>query len=281
MTKKMSFEEVESLVLKYKEGDFEAAERLVSAYHGYIQKLANVLVKGKPFNIHDRTQRSFIRLFMKESKTSKYIDGYMKSPVVAEHIINTVNGVRNSLNIYDEWEIKNEFILLFLDMAKKHDKSGLFGGYINDYFTLRAATIIVRMLKKEQQNELSKVVLFSDSGAVDDIYDLESENYTKVLNLGDTEFDENWINGYTCGDIFKPLTTYERRLLKWHYEWKIYNGGKIDLPTDIKKERKERFKVTDEEIAGMLGCSRKTVVLKRKEAVECLELLSVKQNKIR
>lgn len=269
---KMSYEAIEELVIAYQEGDAEAAEILVECYMGYIQKISNVLCMNKPFEIQDKTQRNFIKLFMKDNAARKNITHYKRSGVVVQQVERTLYQIRSVLEIYDEWEIKNELILLFLEMAMKHDKSGLFGGYINDYFTLRASTVIVNMLKERRKYADHELFMYDHDGGREDTYSLDQKPYYEIFGSVDTDYDENWVNGHTCEGAFKTLTPYERRILKWHYEWKTYRAGKNHLPSDIMKERKERFRHTDSDIADLLGCSRKTVVSKRKEAVECVEI---------
>ncbi len=280
MVKEMHFEEIEALVDAYQLGSKDAADKLVDAYYGYFQKLSNVLVLDKPFNIHDKTQRTFIKLFMKDDAARRNINKYKRSGSIVQQVERTLFRVRTALNISDEWEVKNELILLFLDMAMKHDKSGLFGGYINDYFTLRASTLFVRMMKTKGRHSDNELDLMQHDGLVNDRYSVEEDSYIEILSNADTDFDENWVNGHTCGDVFKPLTPYERRIIKWHYEWKTYRPGISTLPEKIMKERKERFRLTDSDIADLLGCSRKTVVMKRKEAVACVEELSLQQQLI-
>lgn len=280
MVKEMHFEEIEALVDAYQLGSEDAADKLVDAYYGYFQKLSNVLVFDKPFSIHDKTQRTFIKLFMKDNAARANINRYKRSGTIVQQVERTLFQVRSALNIVDEWEVKNELIILFLDMAMKHDKSGLFGGYINDYFTLRASTLFVRMMKDKVRSSECELDIMQHDGLVEDHYSVEDDSYIEIMSSADTEFDENWVNGDTCSSIFSPLTPYERRLIKWHYEWKTYRPGISTLPAEIMKERKERYRLTDSDIADLLGCSRKTVVAKRKEAVACVEELASQQQLI-
>lgn len=268
---KKSYQDIEVLVHSYQEGNQLAGEELVRCYMGFIQKLSNVVCMNKQFEIQDRTQRSFIKLFMKDNAARENINHYKRSGVVVQQVDRTVYQIREVLGIYDEFEIKNELILLLLEMAMKHNKQGLFGGYINDYFTLRASTIIVKMLKEKRRQAEYEMDIYDCDGSYEDEVELDEDPYYEILSNVDTEFDENWVNGYQCSTVFSTLTPYERRILKWHYEWKTYKPGKMVLPDDIMKERKERFRHTDSDIADLLGCSRKTVVLKRREAVDCVE----------
>lgn len=268
---KKSYQDVEILVQSYQEGNQLAGEELVRCYMGFIQKLTNVVCLNKTFDIKDRTQRSFIKLFMKDNAARDNINHYKRSGVVIQQVDRTVYQIRKVLAVHDEYEIKNELILLFLEMATKHNKQGLFGGYINDYFTLRASTVIVKMIKEKQRQDEYELDIYDNDGGREDYIDLDEKPYYEILGNTATEFNENWVNGYTCSSIFSTLTTYERRILKWHYEWKTYKSGAMILPDDIMKERKERFRHTDSDIADLLGCSRKTVVMKRKEAVACVE----------
>lgn len=268
---KKSYQDIEVLVRAYQKGNQLAGEELVNCYNGYIQKLTNVVCMYKPFDIKDRTQRSFIKLFMKDNAARENINHYKRSGIVVQQVDRTVHQIREVLGVYDEYEIKNELVLLFLEMAMKHNKQGMFGGYINDYFTLRASTIIVKMLKEKRRQDEYEVSIYEQDASYEDEPELDEDPYYEILSNTDTEFDENWVNGYTCSSIFATLTAHERRILKWHYEWKTYKSGQMILPEDIMKERKERFRRTDSEIADLLGCSRKTVVLKRNEAVDCIE----------
>lgn len=277
---KKSYQDIEVLVRAYQEGNHLAGEELVRCYMGFIQKLTNVVCMNKPFEIQDRTQRSFIKLFMKDNAARENINHYKRSGIVVQQVDRTVHQIREVLQVYDESEIKNELVLLFLEMASRHNKQGLFGGYINDYFTLRASTIIVNMLKEKRRQAEYEVDIYDYDGCQEEAYEIDEDPYYEILSNTDTELDENWVNGYTCSTVFSTLTPYERRILKWHYEWKTYKSSVMNLPEDIMKERKERFRHTDSDIADLLGCSRKTVVVKRQEAVECVELQAQLLHKI-
>lgn len=275
MNKEITYEELETIVLAYQDGNSDAAELLVKQYEGYFQQFLTVLCNRK-YDLADKTQRNFISLFIKDDNVRKNIRKFRQSEYVRKVVEGTLSGVRRNLSYLDDHDLKNEMVCLFLTMASNHNRSGLFGGFVNDYFALRVFSLVVEFIKNGQQQAEFEVMYddeLIDIAHYDDIdYDaLDGEVY-HIHTTTPTEFDENWVNGYTCGKVFSDLSTYERRLIKWYYEWRTYDKRVQLLPKDIHKERRSRMKNTEDDIADLLGCSRKTVNVKRNDIKRRLQI---------
>jgi DNA-binding XRE family transcriptional regulator len=96
-----------------------------------------------------------------------------------------------------------------------------------------------------------------------DTYEEETRPRYYIQPTDPSDYDENWVNGFECSDLFKEFTIYERRILKWYYEAKAVTYE--DLDKHLIQLRKELWKKTEDDIADLLGCSRKTVNVKRNE----------------
>lgn len=274
MNKEITYEELETIVLAYQDGSSDAAELLVQQYDGYFEQFLKVLGNRK-YDLADKTQRNFIKLFLKDANVRKNIGKFRQSDYVRKVVEGTLYGVRRNLSHLEAQELKSELVCVFLTMAKNHDRSGLFGGFVSDYFTLRVFTMVVGIIKKNRLRTEFEVMYDEehiDVACYDDIDDdaLDANVYY-IHTTMPTDFDENWVNGQTCGQVFKNLSTYERRLIKWYYEWRTFERRTRTLPMDVHMERRNRLKHTEEDIANLLGCSRKTVNVKRNEVKRKLE----------
>jgi hypothetical protein len=272
MKDRISDEELDTLVMAYQDGSTDAAEMLVERYDGYFQKFLNVL-KFR-FNINDRTERGFVKYFIKSEEARENVTMFRKSDYIRRVIYSTMVDIQVRYKMYEPDELKNEMVIIFLSMAAKHNFEAPFRLYIAGFFTKKFYKSIKTMGVDEERDEMVEVYLDEDEPSIahHDEYDLNDSPRYFIHPTTPTDFDENWVNGYDCHEIFEDLSIYERRLLKWYYEWRTLSSK--ELPEDIFKARKRLFKKTEEDIANLLGCSRKTINIKRNDVKRKLEQLS-------
>lgn len=270
MNKKISYDELEDILIAYKGGSAEASERLIDQFEGYFQKFLNVL-HHKRFDIIDDTQRNFIKLFIRDSGARQNIHMFRRSEYVRRAAYATNMNIRAKLSHLEVGDLKNEMVCLFLELARKHDGSAQFGFFIGTFFPLRLQSLVIRLIEADtSRTEVPYDEEDPEVAHYDDI-DLDAIDQPNhhIHSTSRTDYDENWVNGYTCSDMLKELTTYERRLLKLYYEWKTFD--KRSLPRDIYIERRNEMKCNESDLAEIFGCSRKTINFKRNEVKKLLE----------
>jgi hypothetical protein len=278
MKNKVTDEELDILVSAYQDGSGDAAAQLVKHYQSYFQKLANAIGKDGYFHIDDRTQRSIITYFIRDDEVRKNANTmYKYSDYIRRVIYATLNNVKARYGLYDIDELKNEMIILFLSMASKHNFAAPFRIYIGQFFIRKFYKVMIRELV---QNKFDTISYDEDDIQLAhfDTYDEDNLPRYYIEPTSPSEFDENWVNGFGCSELFKEFTIYQRRILKWYYEWKTLDPQA--LGPDIYQERKEQFKHTEDSIAERLGCSRKTINLKRNESKRKLTKLVTEFNLI-
>lgn len=274
MKKKVTYEEIEQLVKEHQRGVSDATATLLENYEGYFSRFLQVLCKGK-INVANNTQRRFVGSFISNEDVRNNIHQYAFNGYIGNTLAKVAHNLRNRLQGIDEDDIKQEMVCIFIDLASKHNGSAPFASYLSFYFPLRLNTLVTKWIKELDARNYHEVMYDEDmveAASYDDI-ELDPPTYFIIQSATDTAFDENWVNGDTCGSVFDGLTTYERRLIKWYYEWRMFDY--TGMAPDLIKAFKKQFKRTEQEIADGLGCSRKTINLKRNDAkrriLECAE----------
>jgi DNA-binding XRE family transcriptional regulator len=279
--KKITDEQLEKIVQAYQQGDEKAAEDLLQAYKAYFQKFINLIKHGK-LNLADRTSKKFLRCFLSKEEREN-LKKWVKSKYIQQKLNEKTEMIRSRLYFLHEDELLSEMVILLLEMAKGHDGSN-FRTYVSSYFPLNLAKRLILMMKKQQEYDESTIQLTDNivEASCEDEYNLDEDKPVYYIRATEpTLFDENWINGYTCGEPFADLTPYERRILKLYYEWKTIglrdkaNGNRREIPNDLYESLKARLKKTEEDIAELLGCSRKTINTKRNEIKQKVEELAL------
>ena len=263
---KLTPEELNILVTAYQDGSKDAAAELLRRFEGYFCKFINVL-RNNQFNMSDGTQRSFATLYMHKMENRNNSHLFRKSPFMQKQLRITVASIAERYAHFSNEELFAEMQTVFLTMAKNHNWKAPFNKYIARWFPVEFS----RSIKSWSPDpSIVKVVPFDESHYESEYemdIDIEEDNIPfRIHSDEDTLFDENWINGYDCGDVFGSLTIYERRIIKWYYEHKSL--VREELSTSDYEEMKSDLRITEAEIADRLGCSRKTVNMKRNEAKE-------------
>lgn len=264
-----SYEELALLVSAYQDGSTDAAEKIVANYDGYFLKFMSVMHPVR-FRMKDRTQRNFLKLFCADESARKNSHLYAINEVIYRKLMETLSNVREMFRHYHEDELMSEMVILLLEMARTHNGEAPFHIYVSQYFPRK---LYKRMRAMVQGDVKPREVYYDDEDIrvahYDDEYDDEKPKYY-IEPTTPTDFDENWVNGYGCGEVFEDLTIYERRLMKWYYEAKALHPQAMDK--DIYESRKALYKCTETDIAYRLGCNRKTVNLKRNDAKRRVEV---------
>lgn len=274
MIERLTYEEIDTLVSLHQDGVEEATEKLLECYERYFQKFINILCYGK-FLITDSTQRRFVASFISNEDIRKKIHRYRYDGYIISTMAKVANNLHCRMRYYEEEDIRQEMICIFLHLASHHNGSASFASFISYYFPLRLNTKVTKWIKEMNSKIQHEIEYNEESIEVShyDTYNINEENdFYYIEPMHDTDFDENWVNGHTCGELFKHLTTYERRLVKWYYEGRTFDL--TNLPLDIVQDRKRRLKRTEQEIAELLGCSRKTVNFKRNDIKRRIQVVA-------
>ena len=150
-----------------------------------------------------------------------------------------------------EEDMEADLNMCLLILAKRYKVVGKnFCGYVYNAFRHEVARHIKRFIGNPL-NIQYKNFQFEDWVNSDDtsvkVLEYEDNYYENLTGLPDI----SWINGQYCADIFKELTTFQRKILVKYYleDW------------------------NDRQIAEYLGAHINTVNQKRREAIEllCLE----------
>lgn len=278
--KKISNRELENLVGAYQWRSQEAAEELSQAYEAYFQKFVNLIKHGK-LEMQDRTLRKFISNFLSKEERAN-VKKFVKSNYIQSVLVNRAEWLKFNLSFLEEYELRSEMMIILLEMADGHEGES-FRTYVSVFFPKKLAKRLLKMMKDNRAYNEHTETLNDNIIEIghEDEYDLENDK--RIYHIQATEptlFDENWINGYDCDDVFNELTPHERRIIKLYYEWRTIgrrdalNGNKREIDKDLYEEMKDRLKLTEAEIADRFGCSRKTINVKRNEVKKRVEELA-------
>ena len=264
-------------VLLFKEtNDEKYATEVLQSFYPFIQKYINLICYGN-YKVSDSSSMNFISLYAQSKKASATIKNANKIKKSFDLLFNTVEMIRDTCASLTEEDIEHYIYLTLINMMKNYkDTKPSFHTYVLRTFHFN----FYRQIDKHMRNPLSKTFLsnstdvskddenssfcinIEDQNALCSIEEVEDrisleqmskiKDTTKNYNLDKYDndfFDINWINGYTCSEIFSTLTPMERRIM---YLWCV--------------EKK-----TDGEIADMFGLYRGTINVKRAKAKKKLE----------
>lgn len=271
---RITYEELEILVSAYQDGSKDAATQLVKNFDGYFQKFMKV-IRNHNFNVADATQRYFNTIFIKGKEHRKNAHLFRKSVFIERLHYRTAFEVAERFAHYSDDELRGEMVVIFLTMAKNHNWTAPFHKYLIRFFPIELANALRRW---EQDPTMITHIRFDENKSEEVYYDnfdhlFEDKPPYPIFATEETMYDENWVNGYGCGEIFSTLSIYERRILKWYYEHKTLL--KAELTTEDYEDLKRQLRMTEDEIAYRMGCSRKTINLKRNEAKNKVERLAL------
>ena len=238
---KLSYDELEDIIQRYQQGDPAASQEVLDAFRSFLRKYHRLICFGQ-FDIHDRGTRSFISLFMNEHGKRAKIHQFKYAPSARYDMYKTVQMIREFFQEHSPEDIEQELVLALLLMAQRYrnnDDTPGFHKYMSRAFHFQ----IFRQLKGRSIR--AHMSLDESTTEGDDYIDVDKlvndHAYITVEDQLEDQIDENWINGFTCSDLFQQLNSVERRILRWYYV-----DGK-----------------SDKEIAKKLGLHRVNVTIRR------------------
>ena len=225
---------------------YELITKFSPLFKKYIQ-----LLKYTNVDWTDRETKEFIALFidnyeLKKALYRKKINASNRAEVYVKF-----NFVIETYGKISEEDMEADLNMCLLILAKRYKVVGKnFCGYVYNAFRHEVARHIKRFIGNPL-NIQYKNFQFEDWVNSDDtsvkVLEYEDNYYENLTGLPDI----SWINGQYCADIFKKLTTFQRKILAKYYleDW------------------------NDRQIAEYLGAHINTVNQKRREAIEllCLE----------
>lgn len=244
---RFSYEEIELFVCDYQEGKEGASDRLVGAFEGYLVKFLNLLNKGQ-YSPKDPTLRRFVRLYASPTRVGS-----------------TINLIREEFSRYERDEIKAELVTCFLNMAQQYrswDGKPRFHTKIARFFHFRLHQHLEPLISDVLTYANGKNVLGYDENSSYTVSEGESVEgeFTRpieheglyvlddALEADDSYLDENWVNGFSCSEVFADLTPLDRRVLKMRFV----------------------ARMNDQQIADALGVCRATVNRRLKQAEQSI-----------
>lgn len=230
------YRELEQYVLDYQNGDSEAADKIIRAFEGVIVKFTNLVCRGI-IDPADKGLRNFVALFYPGSSGRK-LHEYRFNSTACNELIEKAAFISKLFRDFEYDEIKNELIIIILNLARKYKPKGdgipRFHIYVSKVFHFRAFGNLVKLISDPSFN--SKRVSL-------EMYNFfQDEDIETAISK---ELDEIWTSGLTA-DIFANMLPVDRKIIKMYY---------FD-------------KMSDEEIASFLGYTPTRVARRRRELVK-------------
>jgi predicted DNA-binding protein (UPF0251 family) len=268
---KEDYQKIHNLAFQYKAGNMDAAIQILESFSWFIEKFLDFIM-NETFNINDFTLRNFVGMFIADKSIRSQVNNYKKRYTVREQLYETSKVVSYLLSQYGYEEMKAEAIAVILEMAKCYkDTKPSFHNYVDKCFykwfwwkTTKYFTDPVSKSLISYEDE------FESDESIEDQFDKALEiadwHYTiKKFYESDVRlkpvicknpydnaiFDIAWIDGYTCCEPFKKLTSFERKILKLYY---------VD-------------KLRDQDIGEQCGVCRATINRRRMAAQRKLEAI--------
>lgn len=266
------YQKIHDLVYELQAGSKDAGQELINSFRSMLNKYISLIVYGQ-YSIEDYSIRSFIKLFVEEEHERLKINSYFVNghgQMIADKTVAKIVGIFSN---NDKEDIQQEICAIFLSMCHKYkDTKPSFHNYVKRNFHYYVFRYLEKLSKdpvarglyyqkkifniynSDQQLPIEETICDKNAQKeIDEVLDYVELFYNlqlsiaiiekdMTINIYDEEFlNNNWINGITCSNIFKDLTTFERRILVMWY-------------------MKDN---TDSEIAEMFGLCRGTINKKR------------------
>lgn len=243
------YEKIDEMVLKFQNGDKNAAEEILVAFKPYLNKFFNIIREGK-INIKDKDSRLFMLHFMPYEETIyKSMRKQSPSYVAKVEAKRCLDGLKFQCRYLTDEDLNQELITSMLVLAKRYKKTNRnFAAYIYNAFRHEIARRIKAIMKDPSvYNGWDYNYSYNDYENVsEEICEQNEVVDREYADVPGDELSSNWIHGSTCSDIFFDLTPFERLILKLRY---------IDFITDI-------------EIGKRTGYHRNWISIRRRRAIE-------------
>lgn len=299
------YKELQDNIILYKNGNREAAEYIVRAFHSTLKTYCNFIVLHSipHMKYKDASGREKFKITPTIARFIKLYGGKLKKGS-GWSVRNVTQYIFRLYDSYDYGDIYNQLVLALLNMANKYkvitDESdpryrpnGTFHIYVQKCFCYEAFRYLKELSKdpiifsaesilsieQDCQSPSPQAGVDSQRGnsnpyeaeislkhdtsqkiikkKIDEIDREAAIENSSTITLKENDLDLtdesslnfNWINGVTCGDAFKNLTSMEREILILSY---------------LKNK-------TDSEIGMLYGCSRFAIMRYRNKAISKIQ----------
>lgn len=225
-------EEIAELVIKAQQCDEQSILKLYSKFTWLFDMFGNLIYNPRLALRYTSTMhRKFVSMFCKRTEDAYDIRAgrkraYKKALDMLKYIRALCNKSLKSPDFMSECK------LVFFEMIQTCKYPDKFRGFLLSTFHKKLARAIIRncndVLDHQQYDHLYIEKTTDDSGEYTDSSFAEpsyidQHDYDKitdelVMNSQKGELDSNWINGITCDDRLKCLTSLERLELKLNFE---------------------------------------------------------------
>ncbi len=222
-------DDLDNLVLAAQQGDAAAMADLLARF-GYregqepthfLGKYYRILRRGS-IDLRDRNTRRFLQLYIPDGQIRELLGYNKQNPFVRQSVQQTADYLQEHFERICDEDLRQDLVLLFLRCVmgfKKISDKITFAGYLaNTYHYAVFRYYHKQLFADDLTNRFVCSPLVEDE-TEDWFARIEPKEYwgdrfyeteAKAGNLGIF-----WING-RCSDVFKPLSTFQRTLLRDH-----------------------------------------------------------------
>lgn len=241
-------------------GDQESLNQLLIAYGyrkeewtSFLGKYLDIFLYGK-VDLQDKDTRRFLQLYIKDKNIRQKLTYHYRDYVGQLAGQEMATYLQNKTSFLEIEDLKQSLVLLFIEsvMRFEHVKKQVgFNGYLYNSFRFRVYEYLRQnVFKNETSLKIEHKEEYTDS--IDESSSIEPQEewfdrfYASEVNRDNLGIF--WING-RCAEVFQPLTTFERTLLRDRY----------------------LLKQTDGEIAKKYGYHINTIYKRRHKAIKKLK----------
>lgn len=252
------------------------ASDIIKSFNYFLNNYTIFLVYGH-YQINNYSIRKFLSLYSDKKVRSK-INQYNYYPSVLNSLHHITEKINFLLSDYSYDDVYNECACALLYMAERYnDTKPSFHTYVKRCYHYRlkinidkltaSSKFIIDLDTFEQlkTRRKSKDPIYKDEYLeIEEMVDKEFNINNTSLSYKDDDYsiyddrhiNSNWINGITCSEHFKSLNNFERNILVENY----------------------LNKKSDKEIALNYGLARETINRKKRNAVNKLKNILIKEN---
>lgn len=236
-----SYKEIDDLIIKYKGGEDACINELVKSFEGYLKKFFNFIKYGKA-DTNDSDIQSITSLLCNKPNVSYNILRGNIGANERDQIRSIQNYIATVCSSIPREDLTQDLQLILLTRINRFTpgKGVNFLGYLTSCIKYDICNYINKS-SKDPMAFYIPYALTNEYIDADMVPDPEEVFYS--------EFDDNWVDGLTCNNLFKEITSFQRQIIKLYYD--------------------EKF--SDEKIAKMLNSNKSYIYRQRIRAVEVLK----------
>lgn len=228
----------------------DAIDELIEKFNPLFKKYI-ILLKTGQINFKDQEMKKFVYSFLDDNRLKAELKKSSQKAEIRKEIYDRFNFIKETYGALDEEELLIDLQVIFMTVAKRYKQMGRsFCGYLYNCFRFEVYRHIKKFLKNPinipyRHTQFEEYMKFIEEPSFEDDY--EDRFYED--NLGIPDF--NWILGDTCSEMFKGLSTQERKIIIKYYleDWndrQISEEFGIHINTVNQKRRQATLKVAKE-----------------------------------